>query len=232
MTELLAVLASNGADVETTAEGRVKWMELRVEVLKSQEARARKRVEAGAENAAASLLARAARPAAVVTGDVEAQVIAATVVQERNPGRLPPARPVKVVTDHRDQDPLRFQHGPDGDEHIVGVDALVAAVSLPVLPLVEGAEGVRHVEPECGAEGIPFRVAQSGLQGGMVRGSQLPEQRVEPRQRLGHRRRDGRRTNHPGKQFLQPPSGVRVGRHATPPQRTRGTYVPRSPADR
>jgi hypothetical protein len=59
--ELLAVLASNAADVEPKPEGKVKWMELRVDVLKSQEAMARKRAEVGVENASASLLAKAAR---------------------------------------------------------------------------------------------------------------------------------------------------------------------------
>lgn len=61
LNELLAVLASNAADVEPKAENKVKWMEMRVEVLKSQEAIARARVEAGAENPSASLLAKAAR---------------------------------------------------------------------------------------------------------------------------------------------------------------------------
>lgn len=61
LAELLAVLASNAVDVEPKADGKVKWMELRVEVLRSQETIARKRAEAGAENAAASLLATAAR---------------------------------------------------------------------------------------------------------------------------------------------------------------------------
>ena len=55
------MLASNAADVEPKADAKVKWMELRVEVLKSQEAMARARVEAGAENASATLLAKAAR---------------------------------------------------------------------------------------------------------------------------------------------------------------------------
>ena len=59
--ELLAVLASNAVDVEPKPEQKVKWMELRVDVLRSQEAMARKRAEVGAENASASLLAKAAR---------------------------------------------------------------------------------------------------------------------------------------------------------------------------
>jgi hypothetical protein len=61
LNDLLAVLASNAVDVEQQPEAKVKWMELRVTVLKIQEAMALKRVEAGAENASASLLARAAR---------------------------------------------------------------------------------------------------------------------------------------------------------------------------
>jgi hypothetical protein len=59
--ELLAVLASNAVDVAEKPDEKVKWMEMRVEVLKSQEAIAQKRAEAGAENASASLLAKAAR---------------------------------------------------------------------------------------------------------------------------------------------------------------------------
>jgi hypothetical protein len=59
--ELLTALASNAVDVEQMPEEKVKWMELRVDVLKRQEEMARRRAEAGAENAAASLLAKAAR---------------------------------------------------------------------------------------------------------------------------------------------------------------------------
>ena len=61
LNDLLAVLASNAVDVAEKPDDKVRWMEMRVEVLRSQEAIARKRAEAGAENAAASLLAKAAR---------------------------------------------------------------------------------------------------------------------------------------------------------------------------
>jgi len=61
LSELLAVLASNAVDVEQKPADKVKWMEMRVGLLKGQEEMARRRVEAGAENASASLLAKAAR---------------------------------------------------------------------------------------------------------------------------------------------------------------------------
>ena len=59
--ELLGMLASNAVDVERKPEDKVKWLQMRVDVLKGQEDIARRRAEAGAENASASLLAKAAR---------------------------------------------------------------------------------------------------------------------------------------------------------------------------
>ena len=48
-------------DVEQKPADKVKWLQMRVDVLKGQEDIARRRTEAGVENASASLLAKAAR---------------------------------------------------------------------------------------------------------------------------------------------------------------------------
>jgi hypothetical protein len=59
--DLLTMLATNAVEVERKPEDKVRWLQMRVDVLKSQEAIARKRTEAGVENASATLLAKAAR---------------------------------------------------------------------------------------------------------------------------------------------------------------------------
>src|SRR5437763_15797729 len=60
LSDLLATLASNAADVEQKPEDKQKWLQMRVDVLKTQEETARRRAAAGVENASASLLAKAA----------------------------------------------------------------------------------------------------------------------------------------------------------------------------
>jgi hypothetical protein len=58
---LLAVLASNGADVEAKPADKLRWLELRVGVLRGQEELAQKQAKAGPLNAADYLQAKAAR---------------------------------------------------------------------------------------------------------------------------------------------------------------------------
>jgi hypothetical protein len=59
--DVLAVLAANGAEVEQKPEDKLKWLELRVEVLRGQEELARRQAKAGPLNAADYLQAKAAR---------------------------------------------------------------------------------------------------------------------------------------------------------------------------
>lgn len=60
-TGLLMALTENAADLEDDPAGRVKWMQMRVDLLKEQEALAKERVKAGASQAAEGLAATAAR---------------------------------------------------------------------------------------------------------------------------------------------------------------------------
>lgn len=61
LTGLVMVLAENGADLEENPADRVKWLRLRVDLLKEQEQQARARVKAGATFAGEAALATAAR---------------------------------------------------------------------------------------------------------------------------------------------------------------------------
>lgn len=61
LTGLVMVLAENAADLEDDPAGRVKWLRLRVDLLKDQEAAAMAQVKAGASRPGEASLATAAR---------------------------------------------------------------------------------------------------------------------------------------------------------------------------
>jgi hypothetical protein len=61
LTGLVMVLAENAADLEDDPAGRVRWLQLRVDVLREQERLARRRVKAAATFAGEAALATAAR---------------------------------------------------------------------------------------------------------------------------------------------------------------------------
>ncbi|MBX9579791.1 MAG: hypothetical protein K2X87_05735 [Gemmataceae bacterium] len=61
LTGLVMVLAENAADLEQDPAGRVKWLQLRVDLLKDEERLARDRVKAGGSFPGEAALATAAR---------------------------------------------------------------------------------------------------------------------------------------------------------------------------